>query len=46
MNVLLSAIAGHSNIDPLSLDFEETPDTWEQAKSSRNAHKWEAGYRD
>jgi hypothetical protein len=45
-NLLLSAIAERSNIDPSTLDFEDTPNTWEQAKLSKNAHKWEAGYCD
>ena len=44
--MLLSAIAKRSNIDPTILDFEDNPSTWEQAKNSQNAAKWEAGYRD
>jgi hypothetical protein len=45
-NLLLATIADVSNINPQSLDFEKIPTTWEQAKSSREAAKWEASYRD
>ena len=44
--ILLAAIADISNVNPKSLNFEEIPNTWEQAKSSCDAVKWEAGYRD
>ena len=44
--ILLAAIADASNVDPKSLNFEEIPTTWEQARSSRDAAKWEASYRD
>jgi hypothetical protein len=45
-NILLATIADQSNIDPKDLDFEDTPNTWEQAKASRSAEKWAAGYRE
>jgi hypothetical protein len=33
-------------LDPESLQFEDEPKTWDEAKNSADAGRWEAGYRD
>jgi Reverse transcriptase (RNA-dependent DNA polymerase) len=43
---LLSLISEMTDIDPESLQFEDQPKTWDEAKNSADATKWEAGYRD
>ena len=33
-------------IDPSSLEFDDEPRTWREAKMSADAKRWEEGYRD
>ena len=35
-----------TKIDPSTLEFEDEPKTWDEAKQSINAKHWEEGYRD
>lgn len=42
----LSAISEMTKIDPSTLEFEDEPKTWDEAKQSINAKHWEEGYRD
>ena len=35
-----------TKIDPSTLEFEDEPKTWEEAKQSADAQRWEDGYRD
>ena len=42
----LSAISGMPQIDPLTLEFEDEPRNWKEAKASVDAKRWEEGYRD
>ena len=43
---VLSAISEMTKIDPSTLEFEDEPKTWEEAKRSADAKRWEEGYRD
>jgi hypothetical protein len=43
---LLAMISEMSDIDPESLQFEDEPRTWDEAKSSADADRWATGYRD
>ena len=42
----LSAISEMTKIDPSTLEFEDEPKTWDEAKQSVDAKRWEEGYRD
>ena len=42
----LSAISEMPQIDPSSLEFDDEPRTWKEAKASADAKRWEEGYRD
>ena len=42
----LSAISEMTKIDPSTLEFEDEPKTWDEAKQSADAKRWEEGYRD
>jgi hypothetical protein len=43
---LLALISEMTDIDPESLQFEDEPRTWDEAKDSADAARWEAGYRE
>ena len=42
----LSAISEMPQIDPSTLEFKDEPRTWQEAKLSTDARRWEVGYRD
>jgi hypothetical protein len=42
----LSAISEMPQIDPSTLEFEDEPRSWKEAKGSVDAKRWEEGYRD
>ena len=42
----LSAISEMLQIDPSTLEFEDKPRSWKEAKASVDAKRWEEGYRD
>ena len=42
----LSAISEMPQIDPSTLEFEDEPRNWKEAKASADAKRWEEGYRD
>ena len=42
----LSAISEMIKIDPSTLEFKDEPKTWDKAKQSANAKRWEEGYHD
>jgi hypothetical protein len=39
-------ISEMTDFDPESLQFEDEPKTWDEAKHSPDAARWEAGYKD
>jgi hypothetical protein len=39
-------ISEMTNFDPESLQFEDEPKTWDEAKDSPDTACWEAGYKD
>ena len=43
---VLSAISEMPQIDPSTLEFEDEPRSWKEAKESADAKRWEEGYRD
>jgi hypothetical protein len=43
---LLALISEMNTLDPESLQFEDEPKTWDEARNSADAGRWEAGYRD
>jgi hypothetical protein len=43
---LLVMISEMTDFDPESLQFEDEPKTWDEAKDSPDAARWEAGYKD
>jgi hypothetical protein len=43
---LFAAIIESGGIDPVSLEFEDEPKTWAEAKASGDSEKWAEGYRD
>jgi hypothetical protein len=43
---LLVMISEMTDLDPESLQFEDEPKTWDEAKDSPDAAQWEAGYKD
>jgi hypothetical protein len=42
----LAMISEMTDFDPESLQFEDEPKTWDEAKDSPDAALWEAGYKD
>lgn len=42
----LAAITETNDIDPTTLEFDDEPKSWREARESADAKKWEEGYRD